>query len=251
MTELNNNVLFCGYNKTGQHWILFFVMNYHNILMNKAEETVDWKIIGKFGRVKDGVINLAPNQSYLTGFPRMMWTEYSRSQSVRVRDWFDSFDKLFYLHRHPGDVMISMFHYFIKPKIFEKVKKIDLKTSEYFHEYVKNNIPKYFTHIEQTIDYADFALCYDVLRKDPSDFKKVVRLFYDDVDELVFQKALKFSSFENVDALWTEERLKELDMVRHTRDGRSGQYKERMNIELIEWIKEESKKRGLYKLWEW
>lgn len=221
------DVLFCGHSKTGQHWILLVIENYHRILDSNAETSITFEELHNLVRIYGGSANFT--RKYITGELHLKWTEEARTP--RFINLFNNFDKLIYLHRHPGDVMISMFHYYDK--------------SLEFQEYVKNNIPKYLDHIEQTIGYADVVLCYDELRKDPSDFRKVIRLFYEEINEEVFQKALEISSFDAIHS------LKDDVVVRHTCDGRSGQYKEIMNENMIEYIKNETKKRGLYKLWKW
>lgn len=246
---LDNNVLLSSHQKTGSHWVLFIVANYHNVLVNNAKESFDWNFVYQYSvpRERDKFRLPASQQSYIKDFPRIFKLEYPRSYSMKIRDFFDSFDYVIYLHRHPADVMISRFYFMPKQlEDLELVKKMDLKTSEYFEDYVKFNLPNYLVHIEDSMSYADIVLCYDKLREDPSNFRKVLRLFYDNINEDAFQRALELSSFNHVKSISEETRHK-----RHTRDGRSGQYNEFMSTNLIEYIKNECKKRGLKKLWDW
>ncbi len=256
MNGTGNNILLCSHSKTGQHWILFFIANYHNILQNNATKSLGWDIVPDYAQFKSNTLrDKAMKQEYWEGFPKLRWMEYSRIYSKWIKDLFESFDKVIYLYRNPCDVMISMFYYFVNTEEGRKrLKTFDLKTSFYFQDFVEFNLPRYLSHIKNSICFADVILSYDKLRKDTSDFRKVVKLFYNEVNGKVFRKALELSSADNIKKV--EKKIKKdwnpKNIVWHVRDSRSGQYKDKMSKEMINYIerkwnklKENLKKKGI------
>jgi len=126
-----------------------------------------------------------------------------------------------------------------------------------FENYAEDKIDKYISHIERSVDHVDLVLYYDDLRKDPTPFRTVLGYFYDEIDETIFQKTLKISSFNHVNKMETTLKKETIGIkgrkgVRfHARDGRSGQYHKLMSKSLIEYISEKwnaLKKQIKYKL---
>ena len=50
MIGRNNKVLLHAYKKTGQHWLMFVLANYHKILMEDIQEPLKWEDVMNFGR---------------------------------------------------------------------------------------------------------------------------------------------------------------------------------------------------------
>lgn len=243
-----NKVLLVGHPKTGNHWILFVVMNYFRILNFEETETATMKDIYSFGRLKgitremlkDGI----KESDFLEGFPTILRSEYSRYHCLDFDHFYNSFDKNVYIYRNPYDVMISQFYYLIRqPNLLKYVKDIPLKSIPFFDNYVQANIYIYISHVKYNAPHADLVLYYDDLQKDPTPFKELLSYFFKEVNEETFQKTIELSCFNNIYQM--ERKININDPKRLTRNGRSGQYKEVMKPELIEFIKERWKEAGL------
>lgn len=236
-----NKVLLVAHPKTGNHWILFVVMNYYRILNFGATETATLKDIYNFAKLKgftgemyNGIIK---DSDFLEGYPSLLRSEYSRYAFYDLDCFYNGFDKLIYMYRNPYDVMISQFYYLIRdPNRLELVKKISLKEISYFDDYVRANTLIYIAHVKYNIPHADLVLYYDDLQKDPSPFKILLEYLFGEVDEEIFQKTIEMSSLKSVHSM--EMRVKVNDPKLLTRNGQSGQYKNIMKPELIQYIKE-------------
>lgn len=236
------NVLMCASVKTGQHWVVWIIANYQRLINNKPKMT--WKEILGYSKLNGSIDGLAPNRKYNSETIHFVRVEYPYGFNSKVKRFMKSFDKLIYLYRNPYDTLISMFYYFHTDPILIKIirEKEDFKGDEFFEEYVKSKLDKYLSHIERSIDHADLVLYYDDLLKDTSPFRTVLSYFYDKIDEDIFQKTLRISSFNYVnslEALLKKETItfKGRKNVRfHARDGSSGQYRKLMSFELINYI---------------
>jgi len=238
--DIMNNVCFFSHPKTGQHWILFFLANYHRIL-SSINEPISWENMMEFGKSKEAFTVLAPNRKYKEDLPHLIRIEYPYSYSLEIKKYIDSFDKRVYLYRNPFDTMISMYYYFIaNPLYIKQINKAkNFEDNQYFEDFCKSHLMGYISHIEVSIDKADLVLYYDSLKKDPSDFKKLLQLFYDEkIYDQAFQKALKWSSFEHVNEMEKKLKQGQENVVFHARDGRIGQYKELMSLDLINYIQD-------------
>jgi hypothetical protein len=206
-------------------------------------------IVGKF----DNIDELAPNRIYKENLPHFIRLEYPYSYSLIVKKFMDSFDKRIYLYRNPYDTMISMFYYFaVNPGVVQTINTYkDFKEFKYFEDFCKYHIEGYIAHVEVSIDKADLVLYYDDLKQDPSILKKIVEWLYGDVNDLLFKRALEWSDFKFVNAMEKELKKGQENVVFHARDGRSGQYKELMSNDLINYITEKwnsLKKRVKYEI---
>src|SRR4030042_274006 len=199
------NVVMYSHPKTGQHWILFFVANYHRIL-NGVNEPISWEDVMEFGKSKESLTVLAPNKKYREDLPHLIRIEYPYSYSLEVKKYIDSFDKRVYLYRNPFDCMISMYYYFIASSdIIKNVNSAkNFKNNSYFEDFCKNHLDGYLAHIRVSIDKADLVLYYDDLKEDPLNFIRLLRFFYDKINRTVFNKALAWSSFNYVNKMEKE-----------------------------------------------
>jgi len=232
-----NMVLLNAHQKTGQHWLVFLLANYHKILTENITETIPFKDTNftTFGNpnthLDDDIKEIEERGIQLTdfkeGFPRLkrseaIWDE--KHNDIDFHKLHKSFDKVIYLYRNPFDTMISLYYWY--------EKKYDLE------ELVKDRLGYYIEHLQKGFIHADVILCYEELREDPNKFKEALLLFFDEINEVIFQKALKMSSFESIHKI----------NPKHARKGTVGQYREEMSKELIDLIKRECNKGGI-NLW--
>jgi hypothetical protein len=250
-----NTVLSIAHSKTGQHWVIWLLANYQRLINNNPPMT--WVEILEYSKIKGSLDLLAHEREYHSETINFVRIEYPYNYNSRISRFIKSFDKTMYLYRSPHDVMISMFYYFNyhgELGIEIRAKK-DFKDWKFFDDYVKEKIDIYCNHIERSIDYVDLVLYYDDLLIDPSPFRELLSFFYDEIDEDIFQKTLEISSFKHVHNLemnFPKNLGKDpKDTPLHARSGRSGQYHELMNPELINYITEkweELKLKVKYKL---
>lgn len=258
------NILLYAHPKTGQHWIIWLLANYQSLL--QTGEPSDWLKVLTFSKFNDpkGFINSTASEIIYNSEPmHFARIEYPYKFSEKINKFIESFDKRVYLYRNPYDVMISMYYYFQTgiERIDTLLAKPDLKDDFEFETYVRDKIDVYINHVRDSIDIADLVLYYDDLLIDPSPFRELLGYFYNhEFREDIFQQTLQLSSFNHVGKL--ERELKKRLLVEegkdrnefhifHARDGRSGQYKELMSLELIDYITEQWNKLKLevkYKL---
>ena len=241
---MSKKVLICGIQKAGNSLCRFVIFNYYHTLKGNSE-TLIWDELQKphLDRVEHGV-----DYEYNDGFPLVWHTHNSYDgYGVNVKyegypEFFEQFDKIVYLYRNPYDCTISYWHF------VENRNGVDYMRN--LKEFTKWYLPKWIHHVKTTRDKADLILNYDVLRKDTSGFREVIRMINGCIDEDIFQKTIKMSSFENIKKM-SEETCKKGGLGYpyyrgyFCRDGRSEQYKEVMSEELINYIKNECLKEGI------
>lgn len=255
--EIEKKILLCGLQKCGSNWVRFVIFNYFNILNNNATKTLTWNELEKphLERFRRGIDF---EGTYEDGFPNIHHTHNSYDghgifvQYPNYPEFFDKFDIMIYIIRNPFDTIISYWHFMMDrdlpayPLPDDELR--ELKTLEGFAKFY---LPKWIHHTKTTKHKANIVLDYDILQKDTSDFKRALELITDDhVNEIVYQKALEISTFENIkDMSISTGRPSGLGYPYYRgyfcRDGRSGQYKDVMSSLLINYIKYECEKEGI------
>lgn len=253
-----NHILICSIQKTGSTWVRFLLFNYFNILNNGALETLTWdklKKIHDLRRIRKIRKRKFEFDHKDDEFPDIYHTHLGYNGTGFAKNFpdisffFDSFDKLIYVIRNPYDTVISYYKFiFNRDKI--PYKKIRMYGKTKLEDFTKYYLEKFIKHVNGTIHRADVILDYDKLRKDPSGFIDTIKLVDGTIDMDVFQKAIKMSSFDNIRKMSDEVNQPygaggHLYRGHFCRDGRTGQYKEIMSNELIQYIKKRCKERGL------
>lgn len=251
-----NSILLCGFEKVGNTWIRFLIYNYFYVLNFGSKKTLTYEELRSLtrnipffykGRLKKGRSPFKFKEGYpKVGYTHSSFDGYGLVGKINhITDFWNFFDKSVYIYRNPFDVIISNFYYWTNRK-----KPLFIHyTQNSFISFVDFILKKYIYHIKKTIDKVDIILNYDKLRKDPNEFRKVLRLLVNKIDEEAFKKTVELSSFENIRKMGIEMNQK-YGMGRKykghfTRDGRSGQYKEIMKPKLIRHIKNKWKEAGL------
>lgn len=232
-------ILLCGFPKTGNSWLKFVICNYVSILSHGAKFTLSYSQLNDIFK--------HPISLHHTHIPFSGKLTYGSVKNIP--EYYSKFDKIIYICRNPYDTMISFWHYLKnRDPPFNLLKKnLNMEMIEEFSSlkgFVEYFLPLYIDHVKSTRHRADLILNYDELRKNPNDFKKVIKLIFDDeINEEVFEKAIEMSSFENIRKMGIEMDQKHglaKDYLGHfARDGRSGQYKEVMDAHLIQYIETE------------
>ena len=243
-------IVLCGHEKTGTTWALFVVCNYFNILNFDAKECLPWgEVLRIVGGYKQRAIELTDKEyKFNKGVAHVYYTHTSIYNSPKTKIFFNQFDNIIYICRNPFDTMISLYHYkIIKgiPKILNNIKKVGgLRKYIPFDNFIRkgDSVDEYINHIKYNKHKADLVLDYDKLRKDPSNFRKLIGFLTDKIDEKLFKKALKLSSFDNIRRIEIEQKKVNLK----ARNGRTGQYKEQMNKKQIDFIKNKWLKASLH-----
>jgi hypothetical protein len=244
---MSNTVLLCGIQKAGNTLCRFVIFNYFNVLNNKATKTLNWDELQKphLDRVEHGL-----DYEYKDGFPMVFHTHNAYDgQGLNVKyegypEFFQQFDKLIYLYRNPFDCMISYWHF------VENRNGVDYQRD--LKEFTKWFLPKWIHHVKTTRCKADLVLDYDKLRRNPYPlFTEVIALVNNGIINIgILDKTIEMSSFENIrkmsDEVGNPAGLGNPHYRGYfCRDGRSGQYKEVMSKELIDYIRNECKKEGI------
>jgi hypothetical protein len=259
-------ILLCGIQKSGSTWGRFVVFNYFNILKNNAKRTLNFDELkaihlrrGWYPNTPDPNTPRKP-EALKDGFPLVYHTHlgYDGTGFIKtfpkVHEWFEKFDGLIYIYRNPFDTMISYYE-FLRTRDetpymnTQKEVKMDEKL-ESLENFTKYYLPKWISHVKSTKHRADVVLDYDELRENPSGFIDAIELIDESVDLGVLEKAIKMSDFNNIKKMSIETKQPwgvggPLYKGLFCRDGRTGQYKERMSKELIKYIKKECKNEGI------
>ena len=238
-----NTVLLHAWKKTGQHWFMFVLANYHKILTENIQKPLDWLLVENFGRKAvgytskewDGNRRAINRKDFREDYPPMLRSEMNWEGNLV---YHESFDKVIYLCRNPFDVLLSYYYYSEKNLLRQLL--IDEGDLEYAKDplsialdhdklwiYIKERLPLYIRHLNEGYCQGDVVLKYEELMKDPTLFKEAFLLFYDEINEEAFKKALKFGGFEEVHKM----------NPHHARRGKVGQYKKEMTPQMIEYIK--------------
>jgi hypothetical protein len=255
-----------GIQKSATSYCRFVVFNYFNILNNSAKETLNFDEL-KAIHLKRGWYpnNQDPNiprkkEALTDGYPLMYFSHLGYDGTgfmknfPKVHEWFDKFDGLIYVVRNCFDVMISYYE-FLRTRdetpYMNTQKEINMNEKlKSLEAFTKFYLPKWISHVKSTKHKADVILDYDELRKNPIGFLDAIELINGDVDLAVLERAIEMSSFDNIRQMSIDTNQiwgvgGPLYKGYFCRDGRSGQYKERMNKNLIKWIRAKCKKAGI------
>lgn len=245
-----NRILLCGIQKVGNSWTRLIIFNYFNIRDNNATETLTWDELRAIHDLRRRKVQDAYK---LDGFPNINHTHISYNgtgfavqyNKKQLNEYFNQFDKLIYIYRNPYDTMIS-YHRFIFNRDEIPYKAIKMHKKQKLEDFTKYYLQRFINHVKETMYQADVVLNYDKLRKDPSGFIEAIKLVDGTIDIDIFHKSIKMSSFDNIKKM--SDRVKQpygaggpLYNGYFCRDGRTGQYKEIMSKELIEYIRNECK----------
>jgi len=250
-----NKVLLCGFPKTGNTWVRFIVMNYCNILNHGAEKTLTYEELIRIQRHRvERDVKGYKDKDYIPfkfdeGFPPVYHTHVS--YNTKYGKHFHKFDKIVYILRNPYDTMISYYHYLTnRDKPFNgRHSPSKIKYLLNIDNFIKHYLSNFLTHVQETKSKADLVLYYDTLRTSPNGFKKLIELFGISVDDKILSKTIEMSSFESIREMGRNSKqrsgLSKNYKGEFTRDGRSGQYKEILSPDIIDYInKEVEKMRG-------
>ncbi len=210
-------VLLNAHPKTGQHWFLF-VLHHYTLLQKGITKDVSFKDLGIYKFKNPLPLNIK-DVEFMEGMPKMKRSEYRYQERITLHE---GFEKVLYLCRNPFDVMISYLEWF---------EREDLEA------FVKERLPRYVRHVKQGLPRADVVIWYEDVRNDPNVFKEGLLLFHEEIEEDLFMEALNRASFTSIKKI----------NPKHARDGRVGQFKERMSLALIQHIKKECKRGGIWK----
>jgi len=232
-------ILISSFPRCGSTWLRFVICNYASIVSHGSKFTLTYT---QLNNIFSNPVSLHHTHLPLSG--KLMYGSVNNSS-----EYYNKFDKIIYIMRNPYDTMISFWHYLKNREIpFNLLKtKFNTEMIDQFYSlkgFVDYFLPLYIDHVKSTRHRADLVLNYDELRKNPNEFKKAIKLIFDDkINEEVFEKAIEMSSFENIRKMGIETNeihgLAKNSLDHFCRDGRSGQFMEVMNNHLVQYIETE------------
>ena len=238
-----------GCPKTGNTWTRFVLFNYWNLLENNAEKTLSYaEIIQINEQIWNG--NDQFPQIYFTHVPINGNLLFGRDQHGHV-EMYEIIKNIIYVIRNPFDTMISYFHYVTNRDIpFNgHFKGKELERLMTFEGFIERFLPVYINHVKTTKPYAGTIVEYEKMRENPLRFFDTLEYVYGTIDKNIAREAIEISSFESIKKMGVETNqtwgLASAFRDHFTRNGKVGQYKEVMNEELIEYIKNECEREGI------
>nr|URC17539.1 MAG: p-loop containing NTP hydrolase [Lokiarchaeota virus Skoll Meg22_1214] len=219
-----NTILLNAHQRTGQHWIVFVLANYHKILTENISKPLGWEIAGTFMMFSGKKMNQIIQRGFLLpddfphSYPLVFRSEASWDETKKFNLFHEMFDKKVYLTRNALDTFISMFYYYKKVNHPRKRETI----LELFMDF----LPYYIEHNEKGMKNADLILKYEEMKENPNIMKKLLSLIYPKIDEEIFKKALEFGGFDSIHEIQPE----------HARSGKVGQYKKEIPEHQLEYL---------------
>ena len=254
---MKRKILLIGIQKAGNFEKAFTLFNYFNIKNNGATKTLTWEELMEIQkrRTYDVLENIDD------GYP-LIYQSHRSWEGYGIHDFkpgfqklFETFDAVLYCYRNPFDTIISYYHWTMdRDKPFEDVfNEIEVEKLRDLTNFTIWFLPKWIHHVKSTKPHADLVLDYDVMSdRDVSSIRyyKAIQLIDGKVEPTILEQAIDMSSFENIKQMGIDTGrpygFTPLYKNNFCRDGRSGQYLEVMNQSLIDYIKVQCQRYGLY-----
>jgi hypothetical protein len=236
-----SDIILASFPKSGNTWMRFIWGNMISI-MEFEGENINFKVLDtKFAAEYD---SKSYGEIEFECLPRLVKTH----KKYRPRAFSKS--RCIYVVRHPGDVAISYFEY----KKSEK-KDYDISGLDEFIRNSKYGVPAWCEHVQSWHQKADCLVQYEELKSDAVEtvqrLLKEFNLYH--VEEETIVQAVERSSFDRMKGIERKEgRVREGDFDsdhQFMRSGKTGEWKERLGKESIDYIKNELHKNDLNELY--
>lgn len=241
--------LLVGCPKTGNTWCRFVIFNYWNIKENDAKKTLTYNdLIGINKEIWDGSIKYP--QVYFSHLPANGRDIFGIRKDKHY-EIYNIVDNIIYIIRNPFDTMISYFHYmYDRDNPYNgRFSEEETKEMDNLKGFTKRFLPYYINHVKSTMNLADVIVKYERVKQNNDDFYNALKLVFGKIDLEIANKAIEMSSFNNIKKMGVDTKrefgLSAAYRGSFTRDGRVGQYKEIMNDDLYEYIKNKCIENGV------
>lgn len=226
-------ILLSGHEKSGNTWTRFVFINYFNILVNGAEETVTY---AQLNQISPHYFGNWPLQPFVPGFPPFFYTH--DPYKATFKDF-----RVIHLYRNPLDALISYYHWHKSRRVpfsyFPPWQREQMVHVDYF---VLNRLDRWIRHYQKTATKSVATLCYEDMKQDA--FPEFTRLFSAldiEVNEAALHQSIAFSNIRNIQQMGRETGQlagiarsgKLATGFEFTRDGRTGQYQSVLQPETI------------------
>lgn len=186
------SVLFSGYPKSGNTWARFILYNYEHILDHGITETLTFKELNSIqcGALENGIETYEEHNSR---------TVFFRSH-LPFGEVSSLFDHCIYIHRHPMDALISMFHWrknrVVSFSEFNEEIRSEMMDLDHF---VLSWLPYWVAHHKLSLQRADIVLSYEAMKKDAyAVFEPAILRIYGSVDQEALKQSIEMSDFESL-----------------------------------------------------
>jgi hypothetical protein len=243
------HVLLCGYPKSGNTWLRFFLAHYSILQNDQITSTITYSELNKiqnwvleYSLEKEAFLNQSEDL-----INKIIWTH-----EPMKREYLNCFSKYLLIFRNPLDTLVSSWHYHVK-------NRTDLSRIGF----PKNNIDayvklRYVDWEKYMLSYAQLdadqvlAISYEKLLESPIDnFKKVIEFCYPihKLDEGVLKRAVDLSSFNAVRNMGKANNQKfgmaQANKGEFTRKGKVGSYKDELLSSTIDYITKKTEKNSI------
>lgn len=234
------HVLLCGYPKSGNTWLRFFLAHYSLLQQKNILNTITYS---ELNEIQNWVLEYAfeekkyPNQSDNL-INKIIWTHEPMKKA-----YLNSFSKYLLVYRNPLDTLVSSWHYHVKNR--KNLDEIGFPKND-INAYVKLRYvdwERYMISYRQLDANQVLSVSYEDLIQDSfGSFKKVLKFCYPkhNLDNDILNKAIELSSFKSVRNMGRnsdqQSGMSQANKGEFTRKGAIGSYKDELLPETIEYI---------------
>ncbi len=257
------SILLCGVEKSGNTWVRFVIFNYFHLVKCQAEQTLSFEKLNSISRHRLDLrqpINInekLPDRNdfigtmdlFTDGFPIFYNTH------APYREELGLFACVIYVHRHPLDVMVSNYYFWLNRKVPFDAWPEDVRDQcADIDKFVLATLPYWIKFHQVVVSSGKIKVCYERALKDPyGEFETLFHSLGIKPDPVLLKKSIDFSSFERISEMAKKKNqiYGNSDPNNFTgtfmRSGKVGQYMNLLRPETIDLAISILKKSGLSK----
>ncbi|MEQ8704213.1 MAG: sulfotransferase domain-containing protein [Phaeodactylibacter sp.] len=243
------HVLLCGYPKSGNTWLRFFLAHYSILQQETVASTITYS---ELNEIQNLILERPFNRKKYSRKSNSLIDKIVWTHAPFKSDYSKFISKYLLIYRNPLDTLASSWNYHVKNR--NNLKRIGYPKND-INAYVKLRYvdwEKYMVSYSQLDEHQVLAVSYEELLKEPvGSFKKILSFSYPnhncDLDKL--KKAIELSSFNSVKTMGRikdqQHGMAAANKGEFARKGIIGSYKNELTEDTIDYIKNKVEKNSI------